>query len=199
LMPKPRGYWERVAWGGLALCWVAALITLLVIVTGCSAGTVQTYSPQPSPDVAASWPAPREDLTPGAVIPGCTYPRPDDQRKVTAATKHAVAARYGYTGPSGLAHVEYDHRVPESLCGADSWACPRHAGTCPAAEANIWPEPYDGAPTSRYVYNRKDQLEAVIAGKVRHHYLTLAQGQQVFLGDWRVAWCEYVHDPGVTC
>jgi len=29
--------------------------------------------------------------------------------------------------------------------------------------------------------------------------MTLSQAQAVFLGDWRLGWCRYVKDPGVTC
>jgi hypothetical protein len=133
-----------------------------------------------------SWPTPNRDLTPGAVTPGCTYPRPKTQRDVTAATKRAVAAAYHYVGPSGLAYVEYDHDVPFSLCGSNG-------------RRNIWPELYDGAPVSRYIHNRKDQLEEVIATKVRHHKMPLVQAQAIFLGDWRLAWCKYVHAAGVAC
>jgi hypothetical protein len=170
------------------------LVAASVCLAGCGSGgpyVIESNSPvTPSPTVtrvrAMSWPAPNRDLTPGAVTPGCTYPRPKKQRDVTRRTEDTVDAWYHYHGPFGLAHVEYDHRVPFSLCGSNG-------------PANIWPEPYDSAPTSRYVHNRKDQLEEVIATKVRHHKMTLVQGQAIFLGDWRVAWCRYVHAAGVTC
>jgi hypothetical protein len=164
------------------------LVAASVCLAGCGSGPgyyVGSGSP-PAQQQAMSWPVPRNDLTPGAIAPGCTYPRPKTERDVTAATKDEVAAWYHYHGPAGLAHVEYDHRVPFSLCGGNG-------------PANIWPEPYDGAPTSRYIHNRKDQLEEVIATKVRYHKMTLAQGQAVFLGDWPLAWCKYVHAAGVSC
>lgn len=139
-----------------------------------------------NPTIAATWPAPNLAMTPGATVPGCTYPRPPDQRNVTAATKRAVAAAYHYTGPAGIAYVEYDHQIPYSLCGADT-------------PANIWPEPTDVTRQTNYVHNEKDLLEDYAAQQVRYHHWTLAQGQQVFRGDWRVAWCRYIHTKGVTC
>lgn len=171
---------------------VLALAALtLVACSSTIGGRPPTPSPPASSDssaliIAANWPSPNNDLTPGSVVKGCTYPRPVTQRDVTAATKAAVKAAYRYTGPSGIDHVEYDHRVPFALCGGNG-------------PNNIWPETYDGAPTSTYVHNYKDQLEDVVIGLVRHHHLTLLQGQWVFYGDWRIAWCEYVHKPGVVC
>jgi len=136
------------------------------------------------PRVAMTWPVPDDTDTPGLVTPGCTYPRDDDERQVTASTKRAAAKRYNYTGPSS--QVEYDHRVPFSLCGANT-------------VANIWPEPEDGVDQSAFVANRKDQLEAFAARQVRYKRWTLAHAQAVFLGDWRVAWCQNLHYPGVVC
>jgi hypothetical protein len=135
-----------------------------------------------------SWPTPNRDLTPGAVTPGCTYPRPKTQRDVTAATKDEVAAWYHYHGPGGLAHVEYDHRVPFALCGSNG-------------PDNVWPQTADGVKRTKYIHNHKDELEDIIAGKVRHHRMTLAEAQDVFLGDWRLGWCKYAHsyDPAVVC
>jgi hypothetical protein len=133
-----------------------------------------------------SWPTPRNDLTPGAVTPGCTYPRPKTERDVTAATRRHVLAAYHYTGPTDITHVELDHRVPFSLCGSNG-------------ALNLWPETVDGVTQSEYVHNRKDELELAIASKVRHGKMTLAQAQAIFLGDWRDAWCRYVHAARVSC
>jgi hypothetical protein len=134
---------------------------------------------------ASTWPVPDDTLTPGAVKPGCTYPVPAG-RNVTSTTRAQVFAVYHYTGPTDLAHVELDHRVPHSLCGTDD-------------ARNLWPEPYDGAPVSTYVHNMKDRLEALIASKVRYGSMTLAAAQALFEGDWRKAFCTYVTHPGVDC
>jgi hypothetical protein len=170
-----------------------------LILTGCASTTHVTLTEPPpitatatastiilpTASAAASWPAPNDRLSPGAVV-ACTLPRPASERDVPAKEKAQVAAAYRYTGPRGIAALEFDHRIPFALCGANS-------------AANIWPEPYDGAPTSAFVHNRKDQLEAVIARMVRAGQLTLAQAQDVFRGDWRRAWCRYVHAAGVAC
>ena len=160
-----------------------ALLCALLL-AGCAVGQ-STPTSTPTASVAASWPAPDDRLTPGAVV-ACTLPRPPSQRDVPAAEKRAVAAAYHYTGPGGIAYVEYDHRVPFALCGAND-------------ARNIWPEPYDGANRSAYVWNFKDQLEAAVIRAVRSGRLTLAQGQAVFMGDWRTAWCKWVHTAGVVC
>lgn len=172
---------------------LAALALTGLALVACSS-TVGTYSPAPSPattpaptgQVAVQWPAPDDHLTPGAVTPGCTYPRPKSQRDVTAATKRRVEAEYGYTGPTDIGHIEIDHRVPFFLCGSNE-------------PENLWVEPYDGVRQSTYVHNYKDQLESVIARRVEHHLMSLHDAQQVFYGDWRLAWCRYVHKTGVIC
>jgi hypothetical protein len=139
------------------------------------------------PSVALTWPLPDDELTPGITDPECTsYPRDSDERNVSASTKRAAARRYNYTGPNVLTSVEYDHRIPFSLCGADT-------------VANIWPEPVDGVRQAAFVYNRKDQLEAYAARQVRYGRWTLAEAQAVFRGDWRLAWCQHLHYPGVKC
>jgi hypothetical protein len=140
------------------------------------------------PDVAASWPAPDQSLTPGDVIPSCTYPRPASQRYVSAATRNEAISSYGYVGSTGITHVELDHRVPFSLCGGND-------------VRNVWPEPYDGVNTSLYVHNRKDQLELFVARQVRDGGFTLTFAQNLFLNDWRAAWCAYVgpHYPSIKC
>jgi len=147
--------------------------------------TSTSYAP-PHPIAVEDWPKPDDRLTPGAVTPGCTYPRPKTQRDVTAATRRQVLAAYHYTGPTDITHLELDHRVPFALCGANS-------------APNLWVEIADGVHQSKYIHNRKDELELAIASKVRNHKMTLSQAQAVFLGDWRLGWCRYVKDPGVTC
>jgi hypothetical protein len=172
-----------------------AALTVALVLVGCSAPArtadpvVQTQLPSSTidPAVAMTWPAPDDKLTPGLTDADCTsYPRPDDERYVSASTKRAAARRYNYTGPSGLQYVEYDHRIPFSLCGADT-------------VANIWPQPTDGVKQTAFVYNRKDQLEAFAARQVRYKKWTLEYAQEVIRGDWRLAWCRYLHYPGVEC
>jgi hypothetical protein len=138
---------------------------------------------------AKSWPVPDDTLTPGLVTPDCTYPRDDAERNVSASTKRAAAKRYSYTGPTGLEYVEYDHRIPFSLCGANT-------------VANIWPQPVDGMKQTAFTANRKDQEEAFAARQVRYHRWTLKHAQDVFRGDWRAAWCKYrmnYSSAGVSC
>jgi hypothetical protein len=154
-------------------------------------GSVTATAAQPVPPrtvlvEAASWPAPNRTFTPGKVVADCTYPRDPKQRDVTAQTRFLVMQAYGYHGPTDLQHVGLDHLVPFSLCGANS-------------ADNLWPEVADGVKQSTYIHNRKDQLEDAIASKVRYHRMTLAEGQAVFQGDWRAAWCHYVHAADVDC
>lgn len=149
-----------------------------------------TFGPAPTATATANvasplnWPVPDDKLTPGSITPGCTYPRPSSQRSVLTSTKNAAAKAYNFTGDS--ATVEYDHRIPFSLCGSNSLK-------------NIWPEQYDGAPESMFIHNYKDQLELYAATEVRYHKWTLKFAQDQFKGDWRVAWCTYIHKDGVIC
>jgi uncharacterized protein YceK len=168
------------------LLLVAALALTL---GGCASAATEApathHTPATGASRAMSWPVPDQRLTPGAVV-ACTLPRPPSQRAVTTAEKNEIAAAYGYTGPRGIAYLEFDHRVPFALCGSNG-------------PDNVWPERADGIRQTSYVHNRKDQLEDVIIRDVHAGRLTLAQGQRVFLGDWRVGWCFYVHAPGVVC
>jgi len=168
---------------------IGALIVALTL-AGCASSATpapspstvtRTATPKPVPtsiEAPQPWPAPDDQLTPGAVVK-CTLPRDPSERDVTLATKKAVAAAYRYEGPWDLADVEFDHRIPFSLCGAND-------------ARNIWPEPADGIRQAGFVHNRKDRLEKVIADRVRSKKMTLAEGQQVFRGDWRLAYCHYV-------
>lgn len=152
-----------------------------------------TPSPTPSPSPTSSivpsdpktWPVPLAQYTPGSVKAGCTYPAPPE-RNVSSLVRAKVAAEYHIT-VTGLANLEYDHLVPHSICGDDS-------------AANIWPELYDGVPTSAYVHNRKDQLEAFAASQVRNHRWTLGYAQTLFMTvPWPQLWCKYTPRAGVTC
>jgi hypothetical protein len=159
--------------------------SLLVLVAGC---TVPTATVQPTATQSASVSAstaldqigsvPDDNLTPGAIVPGCTYPV-TAARAVPDSLKAKVRARYHYFGPTNVNVVEIDHRVPHSLCGADTLA-------------NLWVQLYDGVKTTAFVHNRKDQLEDYAADQVRSGKWTLAEAQNIFLKDWRVAWqCVY--------
>lgn len=159
--------------------FTAGVLALLVLNAGCLA--------QPhSGNSADSWPSPNNSLTPGAVTPRCTYPRDPDERDVTQKTKRTVKRWYRYNGPSGLEHVEYDHRIPFSLCGSNG-------------PENIWPQPADDVDQSAFVHNHKDELEAYVARQVRSGRWTLKRAQDVFRGDWRDAWCDYIRDPASAC
>jgi hypothetical protein len=145
------------------------------------------------PLFANTWPIPDDRLTPGAIVPGCTYPRPArSAAEVTNAERIKIAQAYRYTGPSGLAYLEYDHRIPYALCGLGGVGLTQ----------NVWPEPYDGSPTSIFIHNYKDQLESFAASQVRYGRWTLAFAQDIFRGNWVVAWCTYrshYASIGVTC
>lgn len=136
---------------------------------------------------ASTWPVPDNTLTPGEIVPGCTYPV-TSTRTVTDTERKAVRDEYHYTGALTLDAVEIDHRIPHALCGADTIK-------------NLWPEPADGVTQSGFTHNRKDDLERVIALKVREKQMTLTDGQAVFRKDWRIGWCTFSHSPadGVTC
>lgn len=145
-----------------------------------------TPSPTGSAARALSWPVPNRKLTPGAIRPGCTYPVTDPRPDLSKLRK-IVIARYHYTGPTDLKHLELDHFLQRSLCGADT------------AE-NLWAEPADGVRQVGFIHNRKDQLEDVLAALVRDHVQPLAAVQHLILTvDWRRLWCIYVHSAGVIC
>lgn len=148
----------------------------------------------PAGSRAVTWPLPDQYLTPGQIVPGCTLSTVK-ARAVTSAIKAAVRARYHYTGPTDLKHSEIDHRVPHSLCGADT-------------VLNLWVElPEPGTYRTAFQSNRKDELEDTIARWVHAghdptgHAWTLVQAQKVFLADWRAGWCAYFHKAGdgVSC
>ena len=131
---------------------------------------------------------PNDRLTPGAVDPTQTRAqacRPERQRRanenarrVPPAMRRAVFAAYGIAAPPaqwGRAY-ELDHRVPVKLEGL-------------SAPENLWPQPrlaHGGA-------GDKDALEnTIIRAVCRARSMTLADGQRVFLGDWRAAYLRYV-------
>lgn len=166
---------------------VAAAAAVVVVAGTTVALTTRTVPAGDTAVHAMSWPVPDDTLTPGWIVVGCTYPVTAD-RAVDDALRRRVRDEYHYIGPTDLASVEIDHRVPHALCGADDIR-------------NLWPEPADGVTQSGFTHNRKDDLERVIAGNVRFGKMSLQAAQQVFLGDWRVGWCAALDSPtdGVTC
>lgn len=180
---------------------LVVLLAAAAVLAGCTstptapravtAPTTATATPSPSParvvwDVARTWPVENPALTPGETVPGCTYPV-TTARAVPAKVRALVLARYHYTGPTDINHMELDHKQPHALCGTDT-------------ADNLWPEMViPGYPTSKYIHNPKDALEDAIASKVRHHRMTLAAAQKVFAGDWRAGYCAYVKHPGIDC
>lgn len=124
--------------------------------------------------------APDDRLTPGAVTTTdegevCGYVGGQSysvrHRQISIEFKDWIFREYGIEPPSGSERREWeiDHRVPLSLGGADT-------------AANLWPEPGTG----RDNYHDKDEIEFQVWRAVcKRHTLTLAQGQAIFLGDWR--------------
>jgi len=134
--------------------------------------------------LAAALPAYAEDLpvvpdptlTPGVVastdeaevcgiVDGKTYSQ--RHRKTTSAMKGEVFKRYGIQKAGR--EFEVDHRVELSLGGADELG-------------NLWPEEGWQHPS----FHDKDRLEARVWRMVcKEHSMSLADGQAIFLGDWR--------------
>ncbi len=98
---------------------------------------------------------------------GSAYSRA--HRHTTIDMKKAVAARDGLS-PADWHMVEFDHRVPLCLGGADS-------------VANMWAQPLLEA-------RMKDRLEAHACRSVCAGRIPLATAQAWFTGDWRAAYRE---------
>lgn len=126
--------------------------------------------------------APDPRLTPGAVghhtlAQVCTANFSATIRKTTPAMKAEIYRRYGVKHHKP-GQYEIDHRIPLSLDGADSLE-------------NLSAQSYTG-PWNAHV---KDALEDRIHALVCHqHTLTLAEGQQVFLGNWIDAYQKFVKE-----
>ena len=95
-------------------------------------------------------------------------------RQTTAEMKHEAARDQRHCG-------EIDHRLPLSLGGADD-------------VHNLWCQP---GPPETWNFHLKDKVEVYVWQAVcKHHTMTLADGQAVFLSpDWRVAYCEFIGGP----
>jgi hypothetical protein len=116
---------------------------------------------------------PIPSLTPGAVLTTdlqkiCQPGYPSTVRNVSAQEKAAVAAAYGYTGPSS--GVEYDHLISLELGGSND-------------QTNLWPEPIAEAKV-------KDRLEGYLHTQVCHGGMQLADVQARIAADWVKLWNE---------
>lgn len=128
-----------------------------------SAGTLPAAAQPIRPD-------PR--LTPGAFDPTATaaeicapgYSRAH-RHSISRQERAAIFATYGIDPRGG--HFELDHRVPVELGGL-------------SVPANLWPELYDVA----WGAHVKDRLEDRIHVLVCGGWMSLREGQDVFLSDW---------------
>jgi hypothetical protein len=135
---------------------------------------------------------PDDRTTPGAVNPAVTQSnieqticrrgwtstiRPPEKYtyRIKRAQLHKPSSPY-FIANAYLRDFEEDHRVPLGVGGA------------PHDRRNLWPEPRHG----EWSADRKDELEDVIHDLVCRHEMTLQQGQEVFLGDWREGYRRYV-------
>jgi hypothetical protein len=165
-----------------------------------SAASVQAppAAPAPTPRAAAGAvtinPAgavlPNRGRTPGAVNPSVSQAnigqticvsgwtatvRPP--ASVTTGLKVAqLASGYTYKGDTATADYEEDHLISLEIGGA------------PAAEANLWPEPYNAPEGARV----KDVVENKLHQLVCERAITLATAQQAIATNWWVAYQDYV-------
>jgi hypothetical protein len=126
---------------------------------------------------------PDDRLTPG-VVTGmsqaqiCAVTWGHDRRHVTHAMKALVAGWY-HVADADWPKVEFDHRIPRSVGGAD-------------AVGNLWPERRGGAEGA----GDKDRLEAEIHRRLCvAKTMDLAEAQAAFRGDWRRALAKYAPAP----
>jgi hypothetical protein len=87
----------------------------------------------------------------------------------TDRLKAQQMAALGLTGPASA--YEEDHRVP------------LEAGGSPTSASNLWPEPWNGPRGA----HSKDVIENRVHASICAGRITLARGQEVFLGDWWTA------------
>ena len=126
-------------------------------------------------------------LTPGAVDPRVTQATLQQTicakgytktiRHTSGKLKAQIYRRYG--GRERSPHAEVDHLIPLEVGGAD-------------VAANLWIQSYDTAPWNAHL---KDRLEHLMRRKVCAGELTLAEGQAVFLGDWRAGYVKFLGAP----
>jgi hypothetical protein len=133
---------------------------------------------------------PNHARTPGAINPSVTQAtigrticvtgwtstvRPPSS--VTTALKRAqLASGYSYKGNTSTSAYEEDHLISLELGGA------------PAAEANLWPEPYNSPEGARV----KDVIENKLHSLVCDHSISLAKAQQTIATNWWTAYQAYV-------
>jgi len=133
---------------------------------------------------------PNHTRTPGATNPNVTQAtigrticmsgwtatvRPSSS--VTTRLKIAqLASGYAYRGDTATSDYEEDHLISLELGGA------------PAAEANLWPEPYN-APSGARV---KDKVENKLHSLICSGAVTLATAQRAIADNWWTAYQTYV-------
>jgi hypothetical protein len=128
-----------------------------------------------TPALAAN--APRQDLTPGAVLSTdparvCVPNYSRTVRKTTVAMKRETFRRYGLK--YDLRAFKVDHRLPLALGGTDT-------------QPNLWPS--NRSRSLRDSSWRKDALETRLVNLAcRRRTITLREAQAAFLGDWRAAY-----------
>lgn len=112
--------------------------------------------------------------TPGSVFPDATMEKicvpgyTKTVRHVSAATKRAVEASYGFSHlPAD--QEEIDHLIPLELGGSNEIA-------------NLWPEAATG-----YGYKQKDTVEHRLHLRVCSHLEPLAKAQQAIASNWKAA------------
>lgn len=136
---------------------------------------------------------PDDAATPGAVNPAVTQQnideticrrdraplvRPPPESDTERIKRHLLSFPLSpyYDRSSPIWRYRLDRRLPVALGGS------------PDDPQNLWPEPRDGL----WNADRKDELEAVIRSLVCRRVLTLRAGQEVFWGDWRDGWRQYI-------
>jgi hypothetical protein len=118
---------------------------------------------------------PNRSLTPGEVFPAATATQvcvsgySASVRNVPTSLRYAVFAAYNidYALHS---NYELDHLISLEL-GGDN------------AQANLWPEPLNGAGGARV----KDKLENKLHSLVCSSQISLTEAQQAISGDWGIA------------
>ena len=135
---------------------------------------------------------PNLKLTPGAVREGlsqkkiCSIKWGRDARHVTQAMKRQVFEMYGYSGygdprcvPAGKRTCEIDHLVSRELGGAD-------------VISNLWPQAYGTKPWNAVL---KDKLENRLNKEMCRGNITLQEGRDMLVNDWREAYKKYYGAP----
>lgn len=94
----------------------------------------------------------------------------------TSLKVRQLASGYSYNGDTATGDYEEDHLISLELGGA------------PAAEANLWPEPYTAAEGARV----KDQVENKLHNLICSGAVSLTAAQDAIATDWWAAYQTYV-------